>query len=82
MGSIFGGIEQGRIFDQAAELLFCDVMVCSFARGQVAHGFVFHLEAVQLHDAKEFFTGFPNLPLLQLHFGQDTSATGREQFPL
>ena len=60
-------IDQGSVFDEAAELLFGDVMVGAFASEQVAHGFILHFEAMEFDNAQEFIPCFPDLALLQFH---------------
>jgi hypothetical protein len=39
----------------------------AFLAGEAGHGFVFHFEPFEAHDADEFFFLFPDLALAQFH---------------
>jgi hypothetical protein len=55
-------------FQQAAKILLADVVPGAGAGGKALDGLVFHLQALQVQDAKIFLTAFPNLILLQFDF--------------
>jgi len=56
-----------RAFEQAAEIFFAGDVLCAFFVSEVGHGFVFHFEPLQFHDADVFLALFPDLTLAQFH---------------
>ena len=54
--------------DQAAKILFADVMAGAVAGGETHDGLVFHFQPLQVQDAKVFLAAFPDLILLQFYF--------------
>jgi len=66
-GRNFGGRQQSGLFQQPAEIFFAGDQLPAFLGVKAGHGFVFHFEPFQAHDADIFLALFPNLALLQLH---------------
>jgi hypothetical protein len=64
------------MFQQAAELFLADMEMRAFAGGEVLVGFVFHFQALQMHDLKVLVALIPDLALLQLHWEQYTRGRG------
>ena len=58
-----------RAFEQAAEIFFAGDVLRAFFAGEVNHGFVFHLESFEPHDADVFLVLFPDLALAEFHGG-------------
>lgn len=56
-----------RAFEQAAEIFFAGDVHRAFLVAEVGHGFVFHFEPFETHDADVFLALFPDLALAQLH---------------
>ena len=54
--------------DQAAKILFADVMKGALAGGEALDGLVFHFQTFQVQDAVIFVAEFPDLVLLQFDF--------------
>jgi hypothetical protein len=65
-----------RAFEQAAEIFFAGDDFRAGLAGEAGHGFVFHLEPLQPHDADVFSALFPDLALAQSHGRQDTNRLG------
>jgi hypothetical protein len=65
-----------RAFEQAAEILFAGDNFRAGLAGEAGHGFVFHLEPFQPHNADVFPALFPDLALAQFHGRQDTNRLG------
>ena len=65
--SLFASRKQMRPFEQAAEVFFAGDVLCAFLVAEVGHGFVFHFEPFQTHDADVFPALFPELALIQFH---------------
>jgi hypothetical protein len=61
--------EQPGLFQQAAEIFFAGDVQRAFLGTGVDHGFIFHFEPFQLHDAEVFPALFPNLTLAEFHRG-------------
>ena len=59
--------QQSGLLEQAAEIFFAGDLQRAFLGGEAGHGFIFHFEPFQPHDAKIFLTLFPDLALSQLH---------------
>jgi hypothetical protein len=72
----FGRLKLVRAFEQAAEILFAGDDLCASLAGEAGHGFVFHFEPFDPHDADVFPALFPDLALTQFHGRHDTSRLG------
>jgi len=58
-----------RAFEQAAEIFFAGDAHHAFFVGEIGHGFVFHFEPFEAHDADVFLALFPDLALAEFHGG-------------
>jgi hypothetical protein len=67
LGQNFLGRQQAGLFQQPAEIFFAGNQFPAILGVEAGHGFVFHLEPLQAHDADVFLALFPDLALLQLH---------------
>ena len=56
-----------RAFEQAAEIFFAGLVQRALFVAEVGHGFIFHREPLQLHDAEILLARFPDLSLTQFH---------------
>ena len=65
--NLFGGRQQVRPFEQPAEIFFTGDLDRAFLGGEADHGFIFHLQALQAHDANILRTLFPGLALAEFH---------------
>jgi hypothetical protein len=54
-------------FEQAAEIFFAGNVLGAFLVAEIWHGFVFHFEPFETHDADVFLALFPDLALAQFH---------------
>jgi hypothetical protein len=72
-------VDQRGVLDQPAELLLRDMVMRALASIEIFDGFIFHLEAFQMHDAKELVSRFPSLTLLKLHGGQVNSMSNESE---
>ena len=62
-----GAGEQMRALEQAAEIFFAGDLLRAFLVAEVGHGFVFHFQPFEAHDADVFPVFFPDLALAQFH---------------
>jgi hypothetical protein len=69
-------LELVRALQQPAKVFFTGDDFRAFLAGEAGHGFVFHLEPFQPHDADVFPALFPDLALAQFHVRHDTSRLG------
>jgi hypothetical protein len=60
-----------RAFEQAAEIFFAGDDFRAGLAGETGHGFVFHFEPFQPHDADVFPALFPDLALAKFHGRHD-----------
>ena len=65
--NLFCGRQQMCAFEQAAKIFFAGDLRGPFLRGQADHGFIFHLQALQAHDADIVLALFPGLALAEFH---------------
>jgi hypothetical protein len=61
------GSQQIRVFDEAAEFFFADVMVRAFASGEIFEGLVLNLEPLEMEDQKILVAFVPDLALHKFH---------------
>jgi len=64
----FCGLQEPGLFQQAAEIFFAGDVPRAFLVAEVGHGFIFHFEPFQAHDADVFIALFPDLALAQFHW--------------
>lgn len=72
----FGGRQKYGALQQAAEFLLGDVVMRALPGGEIVHGFVFHVQPLQTHDAQILVAVFPNLALSQFHLRNDKRSAG------
>ncbi len=61
--------EEAGALDEAAEFFLGRPVMGAFARFQVGDGFVVHGHALEMDDADVTIGDFPDLALLELHWG-------------
>ena len=73
-GEFFTGRgQEGRAFEQAAEIFFARVLMFAVGELEVRRGFITHFEPFEVNNADVGVAAFPDLALLKLHGKKITS---------